>query len=249
MVTPAITDLNDVVNVPEPPVFEEAPVAAAPSGPTPPTAPAGPDAATVHMAALLWQQERLKQENAQQGQALQWQQAQAAQERARADEESVFAEASRHAQEDAQLMIEQGWDQDKALITASAYYNGKAHQFLREQGREQGREQRKAQTVDYLSRASGIPPAMLQGYNDLQSMVAAAQQYARTSGPQNRQIAALQNQVAQLTRSQVPAQNYALPGRIAGTGRPIDVWNAYGRGDLPWSTQVQQAGKTLGLLT
>jgi hypothetical protein len=71
-----------------------------------------------------------------------------------------------------------------------------------------------------LSQQTGMPPAMLMGYNDWPSMVAAARQYLQTVGPQYQRLQQLQQQVERLTRGQVPAQYYPQPGGAGRVGGP-----------------------------
>ena len=117
-------------------------------------------------------------------------------------------------------MVAQGWDQDKAEIAAAAHYRGEAHRLIREFQQGQQVQEQKAYAVQELSRLTGMPPAMLSGFNDWNSMVSAARQYMQTVGPQQWQLRQLQQRVQQLAQGQVPAQNYAQPAAMAGRVAP-----------------------------
>lgn len=145
--------------------------------------------------------------------------------RAQAQEtRNLEAEANNWAMQQAQIavpqMVAQGWQQDQAEIAARSHYQSQAEKGLRIFTERVQVEQQRQYAVQELSRVSGMPPAMLQGLPDFDSMVSAARQYMATVGPQRNQLYQLQQQVAALTRGQVPPQNYARPGApgAAGTG-------------------------------
>src|SRR3990167_7672016 len=157
------------------------PIDGGPVGVAPPAAPVGlpPDVLQLQAQAAQYQQQMV----AMQQQAAQAQ-AQAQQQQTQAETAQVMSQAQQAAQAAVRQMVEQGWDQRQAEIAASAYYQGEAQKFLRQQDQQRVGQQQKAQAVAMLSQQTGMPPAMLAGFNDWPSMVAAARQYVQTVGPQ-----------------------------------------------------------------
>jgi len=114
---------------------------------------------------------------------------------------------------------------------------GTAHQLGVLEAREQLNAYRaqqaelRASRID-LSQQFGVPQEQLSGFGDEASMRHYAEQYSNTTGPQAKEIADMKKQIAQLTRGQVPAQDFNRPGGTGGTrvtSQNIDVLYSQGK--------------------
>lgn len=220
MVTPAVNDAAaplpgpDVAPAPLP--LEPEPLLPPPAGgQAPAQASLPPD--VLQLQAQAAEAGKLRQQLADNQTQLAQQQAQAAYQEQRNMEAEAVNWAAQQARAAVPQMVATGnWTQEQAEIAASAHYRGEAEKALRQFQQQQQAQQQKNYAIQELSRLTGMPPAMLQGYNDWNSMVAAARQYMTTVGPQQQELRKLQEQVQALTARQVPVQTYAQPGRTAG---------------------------------
>ena len=146
---------------------------------------------------------------------------------ARAQEENtqLKREAQQHQKAAADSRIQNAAGQYAESRIAHYQSQGIDEQTSRQLGVLEAREQVNAYRAEQaelrvnqmeISQQYGVPQEQLSGFNDEASMRHYAEQYANTTGPQAKQMVAMQKQIDQLTKAQVPAQSFNQPGGTGG---------------------------------